>query len=220
MKDIIKLLVSFFVRRNITDIPNTRNLTKIFMDIISSIKENRNDTVYNICRNKLISESAPDSLFEEKLRGPLYDLNDTATRFILCHIEAQHTTKEIYTDLWSRDNSNKYIWTIEHIFPEGQKIPKEWIDMIADGNEELAYEYLNKYVHTLGNLTITGYNSNLSNYDFEKKKYRKNQDGKDIGYTNGLYLNNDVVSEDKWTVEKINNRTDKLVATALELFKL
>ena len=220
MKDIIKLLVSFFVRRNITDIPNTRNLTKIFMDIIASIKENRNDTVYNICRNKLISESAPDSLFEEKLRGPLYDLNDTATRFILCHIEAQHTTKEIYTDLWSRDNSNKYIWTIEHIFPEGQKIPKEWIDMIADGDEELAYEYLNKYVHTLGNLTITGYNSNLSNYDFEKKKYRKNQDGKDIGYTNGLYLNNDVVSEDKWTVEKINNRTDKLVATALELFKL
>ena len=92
--------------------------------------------------------------------------------------------------------------------------------MIADGDEELAYEYLNKYVHTLGNLTITGYNSNLSNYDFEKKKYRKNQDGKDIGYTNGLYLNNDVVSEDKWTVEKINNRTDKLVATALELFKL
>ena len=59
-----------------------------------------------------------------------------------------------------------------------------------------------------------------SAYDFEKKKYRKNQDGKDIGYTNGLYLNNDVVSEDKWTVEKINNRTDKLVATALELFKL
>lgn len=45
--------------------------------------------------------------------------------------------------------------------------------MIADGNEDLAYEYLNKYVHTLGNLTITGYNSNLSNYDFEKKKYRK-----------------------------------------------
>ena len=38
MKDIIKLLVSFFVRRNITDILNTRNLTKIFMDIIALIK--------------------------------------------------------------------------------------------------------------------------------------------------------------------------------------
>ena len=92
--------------------------------------------------------------------------------------------------------------------------------MIANGNEELAYEYLNKYVHTLENLTITGYNSNLSNFDFEKKKYRKNQDGKDIGYTNGLYLNNDVVKEDTWTVDKILNRTDKLVEVALKIFKL
>ena len=70
------------------------------MDIIASIKENNGNLIYDICRNKLVSESAPDSLFEEKLRGPLYDLNDTATRFILCHIEAQHTTKEIYTDLF------------------------------------------------------------------------------------------------------------------------
>ena len=168
----------------------------------------------------MVSESAPDTMFEDKLRGPIYDTNDVSTRFILCHIEAQHTTKEIYTNLWSRDNSNKYIWTIEHIFPEGQNIPKEWVDMIANGDEKLAYEYYNNYVHTLGNLTITGYNSNLSNFDFEKKKYRKNQEGKDVGYTNGLYLNSDVVSEDTWTVDKIKNRTDKLVTTALELFKL
>lgn len=220
MKDIITLLISFFVRRNITDIPNTRNLTKIFMDIIAKIKENTNDTIYNICRNDLIAVSSSDEMFEEKLRGPLYDLNDMATRFILCHIESQHNTREIYSDLWSRDNSNKYVWTIEHIFPEGQKIPKEWIDMIADGNEPLAYEYLNKYVHTLGNLTITGYNSNLSNFDFEKKKYRKNQEGKDIGYTNGLYLNKDVVTEETWTVDKIQKRTDKIVSIALDLFKL
>ena len=92
--------------------------------------------------------------------------------------------------------------------------------MIADGNEELAYEYLNKYVHTLGNLTITGYNSNLSNFDFNKKKYRKNQEGKDIGYTNGLYLNGDIATENSWTVEKIINRTDKLVKLTLNLFRL
>lgn len=60
----------------------------------------------------------------------------------------------------------------------------------------------------------------MSNFDFEKKKYRKNQEGKDIGYTNGLYLNNDVVVEDKWTVERIKNRTDKLVSISLNLFKL
>ena len=220
MKDIVNLLVSFFIRRNITDIPGTRNLNKIFMDIVSLLKTNRDAKIFDICRNKLISESASDSMFEEKLRGPIYDTNDASTRFILCYIEDRHKTREIYTDLWARDSANKYIWTIEHIFPEGQNIPKEWVDMIANGDEKLAYEYYNNYVHTLGNLTITGYNSNLSNFDFEKKKYRKNQEGKDVGYTNGLYLNSDVVSEDTWTVDKIKNRTDKLVTTVLELFKL
>ncbi len=62
-----------------------------------------------------------------------------------------------------------------------------------NGNKELAYEYLNNYVHTIGNLTITGYNSTLSNLDFDKKKNRKNSEGKDVGYKNGLYLNEDVV---------------------------
>ena len=210
MKKIITLLIKFFARRNITDIPGTRDLTKLFMDIITKVKENKND-IYNIIKNKLVEVSATDELFERKLRGPIYDDNDMATRFILCYMESKHQTKEIYKDLWARDKNNKYIWTIEHIFPEGQNIPQEWIDMIANGNKELAYEYLNDYVHTLGNLTITGYNQSLSNFDFNKKKNRKNSDGKDIGYRNGLHLNEDVVNEDSWTIDKIKNRTNKLV---------
>lgn len=210
MKDIIVLLIKFFARRNLTDMPNTRDLTKIFMDIISDIKSNRED-IYEIIKNKLISVSASDELFVTKLKGPIYDDNDMATRFILCYMESKHQTKEIYTDLWSRDKSNKYIWTIEHIFPEGQNIPQGWIDMIANGNKELAYEYLNNYVHTIGNLTITGYNSTLSNLDFDKKKNRKNSEGKDVGFKNGLYLNEDVVVAESWTIDKIKARTEKLV---------
>lgn len=142
------------------------------------------------------------------------------TRFILCYIESQHQTKEIYTDLWSRDRSNKYIWTIEHVFPEGQNIPQEWIDMIAGGDKELAYKYLNEYVHTLGNLTITGYNQNLSNFDFNKKKHRTNSEGKEVGYTNGLYLNTDIIKDDYWSIDKIKARTNMLVENALKLFDL
>ena len=220
MKDIINLLISFFVRRNLTDIPGTRDLTRIFMEIVSEIKAESYKNIYEIIRKKLIAVSANDELFEIKLRGPIYDDNDMATRFILCFIESQHQTKEIYTDLWSKDRSNKYIWTIEHVFPEGQNIPKEWIDMIANGDKELAYKYLNEYVHTLGNLTITGYNQNLSNFDFNKKKYRKNSEGKDVGYTNGLFLNKDIEKDDYWSIEKIKERTDKLVEIAMELFKL
>ena len=51
---------------------------------------------------------------------------------MLCSIEAKNQTKEIYADLWARDNNKKYVWTIEHIFPEGENIPATWVQMIAD----------------------------------------------------------------------------------------
>lgn len=220
IKEIVDILIVFFVRRNLTDIPNTRKLTQLFIDIISKIKTEKSSNIISIVKDMLKTVSATDEVFEEKLRGPVYDENPEATRFVLCNIEAQHQTKEIYSDLWSRDSSNKYIWTIEHIFPEGENIPSVWVDMIADGDKAKAKQYRTDYVHTLGNLTITGYNQNLSNMSFEHKKERKSKDKtKDIGYKNGLFLNQDVVTETIWTVNKIKNRTDKIVLTLLDMFK-
>lgn len=220
IKEIVDILIVFFVRRNLTDIPNTRKLTQLFIDIISKIKTEKSSNIISIVKDMLKTVSATDEVFEEKLRGPVYDENPEATRFVLCNIEAQHQTKEIYSDLWSRDSSNKYIWTIEHIFPEGENIPSVWVDMIADGDKAKAKQYRTDYVHTLGNLTITGYNQNLSNMSFEHKKERKSKDKtKDIGYKNGLFLNQDVVTETIWTVDKIKNRTDKIVLTLLDMFK-
>ena len=127
--------------------------------------------------------------------------------------------KEIHTDLWEKDEHNKFIWTIEHIFPEGDNIPKCWVDMIANGDKELANQYLEKYVHTIGNLTITGYNSNLSNVSFDDKKDRmKGQNY--IGYKNGLFLNSDVVSKSTWTIDEIQNRTNKIVEILMKDFEL
>lgn len=213
-------MITFFVRRNVTDVPNTRKLTQLFIDLISDIKNLQGDAIIHSIRHKFKSVAATDEEFEAKLRGSLYDENPEAVRFILCSIEAEHQTREIYSDLWSRDSSNKYIWTIEHIFPEGQNIPDPWVEMIANGNKELAKQYLSEYVHTLGNLTITGYNQNLSNMSFDKKKDRKYKDkSKDIGYRNGLFLNQDVVTEDTWTIDKIKNRTDKIVNILLNMYQ-
>jgi len=135
-------------------------------------------------------------------------------------MEEKHQTKEIYKDLWKRDRSNKFIWTIEHIFPEGKNIPKEWVDMIANGNEEEAKELQIEYVHKLGNLTLTGYNSKLSNFSFEKKRDRRDSEGHYVGYKNGLYLNKKLEDKSSWTIEDIQDRTDELVKEALELFNI
>ena len=219
---ICNLLVNFFVRRNLTDIPPTRDITRLFMTFIEDIEQNdyRGITIYNKLRETLISSSASDDAFEEKLRGPVYDDNSGATRFILCMIAKSGMTKENEQDLWRKTNSNQFVWSIEHIFPQGPNIPKAWVDMIAGGDYEKAKEYQTLYVHTFGNLTITGYNSSLGNKAFNEKKERKDNNGKPIGYRNGLNLNDDVCDKDEWTVDIIRTRTDRLVKDIIARFAL
>lgn len=221
-EDILKIvekLIVFFVRRNLTDVPNTRKLTQLFIDIITEIKTKQGNAIALCITDMLKAVSASNTIFEEKLNGPIYDENPEAARFVLCSIEAQHQTKEIYSDLWKRDSSNKYVWTIEHIFPEGENIPEPWVAMIAKGDKILAQQYRTNYVHTLGNLTMTGYNQNLSNMSFEQKKDRMSKDKKYIGYRNGLYLNSDVVNQEEWTIKRITDRTEKIVEILKNMYR-
>ena len=129
-------------------------------------------------------------------------------------------TRENVQDLWRKTNSNQYVWSIEHIFPQGPNIPDSWVDMIAGGDREKAKEYQSLYVHTFGNLTITGYNSTLSNKAFNEKKERKDNNGQYIGYRNGLNLNDDVCDKDEWTVDIIKARTDRMVKEIMTMFAL
>ncbi len=221
IKKVVDLLVSFFVRRNLTDTPPTRDLTRIFMSLIEDIESSgyTENAVYNAIRNKLLSNSASDAAFEEKLRGPVYNDNYDATRFILCMIAKQGMTVESTVDLW-KTNNNLHVWTVEHIFPQGETIPDNWVTMIANGDVAKAREYQAQYVHTFGNLTITGYNATLSNRSFEDKRDRKDNSGREIGYRNGLNLNADVVAEQEWTINRITERTERLVTTIKDLFKM
>lgn len=223
---IVNLLKIFFVRRNVTDYPGTRDLNRIFMDTIASIENTgvKGDAVYATVVDILSKWVASDDLFEKRLNGDIYKENIGATRFILCALAQKSMTKETWTDLWEykqyeKSNHNVFIWTIEHIFPEGENIPQAWVDMIAGGNRNLANEYLQKYVHKLGNLTITGYNSSLSNFSFVQKRDRTNKEGKFIGYKNGLEVNHELANKDGWTINDIEERTERLVNEVLDLYR-
>ena len=205
-----------------TDTPPTRDLTRLFMAFIEETEQSTytGDDVYNRLRTKLISVSASAEFFAEKLHGPVYDENSGACRFILCMMAKRGMTQETYVDLWRQYDSKQYVWSIEHIFPQGSNIPQSWVDMIAGGDRAKAQEYQTLYVHTFGNLTITGYNSTLSNKSFEDKRDRKDNSGKYIGYRNGLNLNADVCDKDEWTIDIIKARTDSMVKEILEMFQL
>jgi uncharacterized protein with ParB-like and HNH nuclease domain len=217
---LINLLCRYTIRRNVTDSPPTRDLTNYFMDMIedlNALPAYDYDTVKAIIVTR--GRPAADEVFQEKLSGDLYEENVGATRYVLSAIELADTqTKERYVDFYAR-NKKLFVWTVEHILPQGENIPADWVTMIAKGDRKVAEQVRKEYVHKLGNLTLTGYNSQLSNFSLDRKQDRK-KDDKYVGYKNGLNLNEDIASVTTWTKEQIEDRTHKLVARALEIFKL
>ena len=101
LASIISLMTKFFVRRNLTDIPNTRDLTRIFMDIIATIEKDSvsGKEIYDCIYGILAEKSASDDLFADKLRGDIYEENVGAARFVLCALAEQAMTNETWTDL-------------------------------------------------------------------------------------------------------------------------
>lgn len=216
---IVELLVRFFVRRNLTDTPPTRDLTRLFMTVIDEIGDLSADAIPQLIEKQLVAISATDEVFQDKLKGPIYEENSGVTRFILCTLAEQAMTKESWVDLWRFENK-QLIWTIEHIFPQGQNIPQAWINMMANGDVEKAVILQQSHVHKLGNLTISGFNSSLGNKSFEDKRDRIDRQNRAVGYKNGLKLNEELATASEWSVEQIDLRTENLVKQVVQLFKL
>lgn len=214
---VVDLLTSFFVRRNLTGYPPTYVLAKLFMTTISDIADARGDDVVEIVGEKLSAASVSDEEFRTRLLGRIYDENSDVARFILATLAEDAMTKETYVDLW-RQEKNRFVWTIEHILPQGENLPEAWQEML--GGEEIAAQEQEKHKHRLGNLTITAYNSNLGNKSFPEKRDRQDAKGRYIGYRNGLALNATLETRDSWTGDDIERRTQELASKVLSRFPL
>lgn len=219
LENITKLLIAFFVRRNTTDKPATRDLTRIFMDLTGVIPTLQGDEIVDAVATSLSRVSADDETFKRDLSGNLYADNKSVCRYVLCALEQSRMTRETERNLWAV-KGKQFVWTIEHIFPQGENIPQCWVDMIAQSYEALAKQYLETHAHKLGNLTISGYNSTLGNKSFIEKRDRQDKKGSPVGYNNGLYLNAELARADSWSVEQIDSRTQDLVQQILQMYPL
>lgn len=219
LEQVVHFLIAFFVRRNTTDLPPTRDLTRIFMDVAETVLALKGQAVVSHIQQRLTGESASDEQFEKSLKGPIYEDNKAVCRFVLCALEESRMTLETRVDLWAL-KGKQYVWTIEHIFPQGENIPDTWVQMIANGDAALAEQHRQTYAHCLGNLTISGYNSALGNKSFAEKQSRLDSQGRKVGYNNGLHLNQALANETSWTVEKLKARTDQLVAEVMSKYPL
>lgn len=97
--------------------------------------------------------------------------------------------------------------TIEHILPQKENAAV-WKKKVGDSYSNV-YEV---YLHTLGNLNITGRNIELGTKDFsEKKKIIKENSKTNI-------LNKDVISAERWNEETILNRAKRLAKISTNEF--
>ena len=126
--------------------------------------------------------------------------------------------------------SGSFIWTLEHILPQSAEVNKTWKKELLDTgvSEEELSQKLEEYTHKLGNLTLTGYNSEMSAKSFKDKRDFKDKNTlSEAGLKTKLWLNQsisapgeDINTKENWTFDDIDRRTAELVKEAVEIYTL
>lgn len=191
---------SFIVRRTVCD-EKRAALNKLFANIASRIPPDvveMDEWIASELAKRVRSERWPDDteFRQAMLTNNLYGTK--AARIVLDGIETYLAGKEV-VDL----SSNKI--TIEHIMP--QTLNSEWL--LDIGHDEDAHR---RHVDTLGNLTLTGFNSELGNMIFSEKKKKYSE--------SGISMNRDISKHDRWSGEEIRARSEALAAYAIKLWPM
>ncbi len=198
--DVLKTIENYLLRRFACNI-QTQGLNRIFASLYAQITKEidlESATFLERLKKALQNQNYPkDSQFKNQLTiVQLYGTNRTDKgRLILESLEKFFGHKEQV----SFDNLS-----IEHIMP--QTINDEWKNHLGD-DYEITHELL---LHTLGNLTLTGYNSELKNSVFSVKKQELNK--------SHLELNKYFQNVDIWTRETMEKRGKILAEMALEIW--
>ena len=190
--ELLSIVENFVIRRFICGVP-ANQYNKIFPPLFKTINK---DNIVKSLMEQLKDKNYPKNIkFKTQLMTvALYGRGkDNKVKLILESLESWHGHKE-QVDFDSLQ--------IEHIMP--QKLTNEWKKHLGDKWEN-TYD---NYLHSIGNLTLTGYNPELSNlqYSLKKKEYKNSH----------LELNKYFENIDTWNEEEIINRANNLADYALK----
>lgn len=202
-EEIIRYLESYFIRRWLTGI-STRALGTVFNDLYNKVREKNSsnlvDGLHQTLRSFKTTQIFPDDTkFREALiQSSLYNSKSSSgndrVKLLLESIEAYLTKEHVNPDNLS----------LEHIMP--QKLNAQWNTVLGTNHSNIH----TKWLHSLGNLTLTAYNSELSNKSYEDKLHYLR--------TSNITLNQYFKSIDRWNEEAIRNRADFLADIALKIW--
>jgi uncharacterized protein with ParB-like and HNH nuclease domain/predicted transport protein len=198
--EIIGMVSNYVFRRAICGIP-TNSLNKTFATLYKRIKR---ETYLESVKAAFILMDGyrrfpSDTEFSKELQ--IKDVYNFRSRNYLLESLENHNRKELV-------NAENY--TIEHILPQNQNVSIQWQNELGEDWERTKA----KYLHSLGNLSLTGYNSELSDRPFSDKKTIPG------GFDSSpLFLNESVRAEAKWNEEAILRRASKLANRACLVWK-
>ncbi|MEH2436196.1 MAG: DUF262 domain-containing protein [Nostoc sp.] len=187
----LRLIESFVVRRVVCGVPNNP-LNKLFIQLAKNFP----DTDYVLWLHRSLSSFGGNRRFPKDAEFATAFMNQPqygrgTTRFILCRVEKSFNHKET-VDLSTA--------TIEHILP--QTLNQQWKDELGSEAEKVHTTLVN----TFGNLTLTSYNSELSNLPFSEKKAKLEN--------THIELNRWILQQGNWQTPEIEERAKSLLLIA------
>ena len=202
---ILELIQSFTWRRFMLGL-GTNSLNKIFMSLYDKVdKTNYLYSIQKTLLQKTGVQRFPKNaeVVEALIVKDVYNIKSKNRTYLLERLENFENREPVLID------GNQDI-TVEHIFPQNPD-PKWKIEL---GNDE--YNSIkDKYLNTIGNLTLSGNNGKLSNKSFIEKR-----DLEGAGYKDSrLWLNKYLATLDKWDKAEIEKRCAQIAERVLKIWE-
>ena len=208
--NVLSCIEVFIFRRFVCGYP-TNALNKVFATLHQQILKNKKsedgycDVMVFLLQNrrKTIIFPKDDEFVRDFTTKSVYSMRAKNRSYVFDRLE-NGSSKE-------KNNVIEYIQkgelSVEHIMP--QTLSPAWQEALGEDSYRIHEEWL----HTIANLTLTGYNSQYSNRTFAEKKTVEN------GFAqSGLRLNQYIARFDKWTEEEMILRRDKLAEMAVKIW--
>lgn len=206
MHRVVRLVESYVFRRAICSIP-TNSLNKTFAGLSRTLKKDR--YLESVQAAFLLLPSYRRFPADEELQRDLKqrDLYNFRSRSYWLRRLENHGRKE-------RVMVEDY--TVEHILPQNPELSTQWQAELGPDWQMIQQTWL----HTLGNLTLTGYNSEYRDYPFSHKRDQvTDKDGNAIGFAQSpLKLNIGLGQVQVWNEEAIKARADRLAKEAAKVW--
>jgi uncharacterized protein with ParB-like and HNH nuclease domain/predicted transport protein len=195
----VELLESYVFRRSVSDM-QTRSLGQIFASMAYRVSDEQPLASLKVAlaRQGKTRRFPSDDEFRAALATrDIYDMRNR--KYLLDRLEND-----------SKEKIDTSSFTIEHVLPQNEDLDPEWQKMLGPNWKTIQ----NVWVHRLGNLTLTGYNSEYSDRPFAKKKAMAK------GFDESpLRLNKYMREQNTWTEAQIEKRGAELAVRAVSIWE-